>query len=278
MNLEDEYEDIIAKSMAGLGFGDTRVAREAGIDPETVQAARKGNFNEAVARAIAPVIDCDAEALVAIGRKCWVPDPVKHPGLYQVTTPWGAGYPGMTVNAYLTWKTDTREALIFDAGADPTPLIDKVKAESIEVKAIFLTHSHPDHIAGLETLKAATGSPPVYISEAEPLEGCQLLEEGDSFSYGEHFRLSCHLTPGHSRGGMTYVIHGLGRTIAMVGDALFAGSMGGAPRAWNEAKAAIRRKILSLPEDAILCPGHGPMTTVAEESRHNPFFAEKKEA
>ena len=65
---------------------------------------------------------------------------------------------------------------------------------------------------------------------------------------------------------------GLPRLLAIVGDALFAGSMGGGLVSYDDALRNNREQILSLPDDTILCPGHGPLTTVGEEKRHNPFF------
>ena len=73
---------------------------------------------------------------------------------------------------------------------------------------------------------------------------------------------------------MTYLIKGLERTVAIVGDAIFAGSMGGGMVSYDDALRTNKEKILSLSEDTILCPGHGPMTTISEEKANNPFFPE----
>ena len=79
-------------------------------------------------------------------------------------------------------------------------------------------------------------------------------------------------THGHSEGGMTYLIKGLERPVAIVGDAIFAGSIGGGMVSYDDALRTNKEKILSLSEDTILCPGHGPMTTISEEKANNPFF------
>jgi glyoxylase-like metal-dependent hydrolase (beta-lactamase superfamily II) len=75
-------------------------------------------------------------------------------------------------------------------------------------------------------------------------------------------------------GGITYVITGLAKPVAIVGDALFAGSMGGGMISWGDALETNRKQIFTLADDTVLCPGHGPMTTVAEEKSHNPFYPE----
>jgi glyoxylase-like metal-dependent hydrolase (beta-lactamase superfamily II) len=72
---------------------------------------------------------------------------------------------------------------------------------------------------------------------------------------------------------MTFVVRGLARPVAIVGDSLFAGSMGGGNVSYQDAIQNNLEKILILPDNTVLCPGHGPLTTVGEEKRHNPFFA-----
>ena len=80
------------------------------------------------------------------------------------------------------------------------------------------------------------------------------------------------LTSGHTAGGTTYVVTGLSRTLAIAGDAIFAGSIGGPNVSYADALEGIRTQILSLPDDTVICSGHGPLTTVGEEKANNPFF------
>jgi glyoxylase-like metal-dependent hydrolase (beta-lactamase superfamily II) len=176
----------------------------------------------------------------------------------------------MTVNAYLVWEPGTREAVAFDTGADCGPMLQRIE-ENLSVKLILLTHSHPDHVADLRRLKKATGAP-VYISELEEDEGAEAIAEGKRFRVGS-LNIEARLTSGHSPGGMTYVVTGLSRPVAIVGDSLFAGSMGGGNVSYDDALRNNREKILTLSDETVICPGHGPMTTVGEEKAHNPFFA-----
>jgi glyoxylase-like metal-dependent hydrolase (beta-lactamase superfamily II) len=88
-------------------------------------------------------------------------------------------------------------------------------------------------------------------------------------------RITNRETPGHAEDGVTYIIGTWGDDaphVAIVGDAIFAGSMGGAPQHGAFARQKVREQILSLPAETLICPGHGPLTTVAEEKEHNPFF------
>jgi hydroxyacylglutathione hydrolase len=135
---------------------------------------------------------------------------------------------------------------------------------------ILLTHTHPDHIADLERLKSETDAA-AFVSKLEPIAGAETFEPGRKFHIGS-LTVDTRLTSGHSRGGITYVVQGLPKRLAVVGDAIFAGSMGGGAVSYADALRNNCQQILTLPEDTILCPGHGPLTTICEEKRHNPFF------
>jgi hydroxyacylglutathione hydrolase len=178
----------------------------------------------------------------------------------------------MTVNAYLVWDPGTREAVAFDTGADCSAMLKRAEDDDLDVKLILLTHAHPDHVADLRRLRKATDAP-VYISELEPEEGAEAIAEGKHFKVGT-LAIEARLTSGHSPGGLTYVVTGLERPFAVVGDSLFAGSMGGGNVSYQDALRNNRQKILTLPDETIVCPGHGPLTTVGKEKRENPFFAE----
>ncbi len=267
--LEDYYEDILGKAQRGLGLTDKQVCDRAEISAEAWKRALGGAFEEATARAVAPVLGLGADALVACGKRAWKPAPVSVDGLRQCNTQ----FDDMTVNAYAVWNPRTRDAVVFDSGADARPLIEIVRGEKLNVRHILLTHAHPDHVADLQRLREAFPDAPIAVHRNETVTGADPFEEGTIFETDD-LKIAARLTPGHSPGGTTFVVEGLGRPVAIVGDALFAGSMGGAPSAWKSALAATREKILGLPADTVLCPGHGPVTTVAEEREHNPLFAE----
>jgi glyoxylase-like metal-dependent hydrolase (beta-lactamase superfamily II) len=179
----------------------------------------------------------------------------------------------MSVNSYLVWDPKTKGAAAFDTGADCTGMLRFAKKENLRVGTIFLTHAHPDHIADLERLARETAAP-VFAPACEPVGTAEPIEEGRHFQLGE-IDIEARLTWGHSRGGMTFVATGLPAPIAIVGDSLFAGSMGGGSVSYDDAVQNNIEKILTLPDETIICPGHGPMTTVGEEKQHNPFFAGK---
>ena len=265
--LEDTFADIIGKAQRGLSLSNSALAHRAGLAAEAVQRLRAGHFDADAARLVAPVLELDADALVAIGQGTYQPTPIApFDGLAQFNTPFG----DMTVNAYLVWDAATGDAAAFDTGGDCTGMLDTLRSRGLHLRSIFLTHTHGDHIFDLDRLMEAT-SAPAWVSSREPFSGAEPVEPGREFSAGG-LRITGRLTWGHSPGGMTWVVTGLPRSVAIVGDAMFAGSMGGGMASYADALRTNREQILSLPGETIICPGHGPMTSVAEEKAHNPFF------
>jgi hydroxyacylglutathione hydrolase len=265
--LEDNFGDIIGKAQRGLRISDTELAEKARVNSANIRKLREGDFDELAVERIAPVLGLAGRALCEMAAGTWQPEAFELAGLAQFTTP----YHDITVNAYLIWDTQGREAVVFDTGANCQEMLRKIETEKLSVKLILLTHAHLDHIADLSRLVKQTGAP-VYLSERESAPLAQPIAEGKKFRAGK-IEIESRLTWGHSEGGMTYVVAGLTRPIAVVGDSLFAGSMGGGNVSYEEALKNNLEKILTLPDETILCPGHGPMTTVGEEKMHNPFFA-----
>jgi hydroxyacylglutathione hydrolase len=270
IELEDNVGDIIGKAQRGLGISDGELAKKSGAVVDAIRKVRGGQFDESTVRAIAPVLDLDANTLVDLARGKWKPEKLEHSdGLAQVNTSYG----GMLVNAYLVWDLETKHAAAFDTGADCAGMLKLASKENLSIKLILLTHAHADHVADLPRLREETGAE-VFAPARELVPGAERIEEG------QHFRLSkidieARLTWGHSPGGMTFVCTGLARPAAIVGDSIFAGSMGGGSVSYTDAVKNNVEKILTLPDETIICPGHGPMTSVAEEKKHNPFFAAK---
>jgi len=265
--LEDNFADILGKALRGRRLGSDAAARAAHLDPAAVEALLDGRFDEAAARALAGVLQLSPSALVRLARGEHRPVVACPESMFVATTP----FDGLTVNAYILWDRDNRDAAIFDTGADAAPLLDAVARFGLNVVAIFLTHSHADQVQALAALRRELGVE-AWSSEAEPVRGTRTFRPGDLFNAGRHF-IRTRLTPGHTAGGTTFLIEGHVVRAAIVGDALFAGSVGGVRLDYGEALATIRREILSLPDETILCPGHGPLTTVACEKTGNPFFA-----
>jgi hydroxyacylglutathione hydrolase len=266
--LEDSFTDIIGKAQRGLKLSDEQLGQRAGISVAELVATKSGEVKDAILKKLAATLGLGPERLVTSARKGWYPALHEVPGLAQLNTP----YEDMTVNSYLAWDEKSKEAVAFDTGADAGPMLQLAKSRGLRITTILLTHTHVDHIAELGRLKKETGAP-AYVPELEPIPGAETFAEGRSFKAGS-LQIETRTTSGHSVGGITFLISGLTKPVAIVGDSLFAGSMGGGLVSYADALENNRKKILSLPGETIVCPGHGPLTSVAEEREQNPFFPE----
>lgn len=265
--LEDNFVDIIGKAQRGLDLSDAELAERARVDVSAIRRLRDGTFDELVLYRVAPVLGLGARALADLAQNEYRTAPGMIDGLALFNTP----FHDMHVNAYLVWDPASREALAFDTGADCSAIIETIEREKLTVELILLTHAHPDHIADLAKLAGFTRAP-IFISDRESAPGATGIVDGREFFVGR-LKIKSLLTWGHSRGGMTYFVTGLSHPIAIVGDSIFAGSIGGGNISYKDAVKNNMEKVLTLPDDTIICPGHGPLTTVADEKQHNPFFA-----
>ncbi len=270
--LEDTVADIVGKAQRGLGLSDTELGDRIGIEigeVESVKQVRHVAFAEV--EKMARALELGPRSLVAIAEGTYHPKvtPLKT-GFFQANTTYG----DMTVNAYLVWDPSTKLAAAFDTGADATPLLEELKQNGLTLQDVYLTHTHIDHITELDRLlEKAGGSVGVHVNEKEPLEGAAPFKAGVTFSLGK-LQIESRETSGHSPGGTTYHIHGLDAPLAIVGDALFAGSAGGIKADYRGSLKLIRDNILSGQDGTVLAPGHGPLTTVGQEKKSNPFFPE----
>jgi hydroxyacylglutathione hydrolase len=276
IELEDFFEDVIGKTLRGTGMADGVLSFLTNVETDTIAKLKDGEFDEAAVRAIAPSLGLDADTLVELANRSWRPDLVELEGLRQFNTVFDPDPDDMmTVNSYLIWDTQTKEAALFDTGADADTALTAVKELGLELKTLFITHSHIDHIIDREKVVSAHPGVRVLVNGKEPVAGAERFAAGDTFSIGT-LRVTTRLTWGHSPAGTTYVVNGLSRPVAVVGDAIFAQSMGGGVISFKDALATNRSEIFTLEEQTIICPGHGPMTSVGEEKAHNPFFPEFK--
>ncbi len=268
--LEDNFDDVINKAQRGWKIADADLAQRAGVALAELRALKAGRPDDAVLRRVARHLRLSPNALEDLAHHRWYPEqPVFPRGFAAFNTP----FEGMTVNSYLIWDPRERIAAAFDTGADSRPMLDLIHAERLTLRYIFLTHSHEDHVADLPRLAAGNGAE-VWASELEPapLAGARTFKENAHFHLGS-LAVKTLFTFGHSPGMTTYFVTGLSWPLAMVGDALFAASMGGSTTAFADQVRNNRQKILTLPRDTVLACGHGPLTTLAQEKEHNPFLA-----
>ena len=185
----------------------------------------------------------------------------------------------------------SHEAIVIDPGDDIEDVLALVRKHNLQVKQIVVTHGHIDHVGGAMKLRAATGAPillnqndydllkmldaqAAWIGVAPPgkVEIDQSLEQADQVQVGSLSASVLH-TPGHTEGSVCLYFPAEKKLIA--GDTLFAGSIGRTDLPGGSFKKIINslhEKLLALPDETVVVPGHGPLTTIGEERESNPFL------
>jgi hydroxyacylglutathione hydrolase len=273
VTLEDHVGDIVRKARTSANVSAEAAAGAAGLEAaeygaleETGRSAPKPDFQK-----LATLVGLHGQKLDQIAAG-WLPRPADRArwrGLQQVSTSGN----GMVVHCYLVWDASTREAALFDTGFDPQPAFDLIARHQLQLRHLFITHSHHDHVGGLEAVRARF--PGIAIHTDMKGVPPQFRNRRDDCIRLGGLRITNRDTPGHAEDGVTYLVEnwpGNAPAVAIVGDAIFAGSLGGARHLLDLAKQKVRDQILSLPADTLICPGHGPLTSVGEEREHNPFF------
>ncbi len=191
-------------------------------------------------------------------------------------------------NCYIVGSESNKEGMIIDPGDEAEGILRNVKDLELDIKSIVLTHGHIDHIGALKEVKEATGAEvAIHTDEAESLQGNsvstllglsyptplpadRLLKDGDSMDIGDLHFLVLH-TPGHSPGCICL----LGQGVMFSGDTLFNYGIGRADLPgsnYSQLMNSIHTKLMILPDNTAVYPGHGPDTTIGTERRGNPFL------
>jgi glyoxylase-like metal-dependent hydrolase (beta-lactamase superfamily II) len=272
IRIEDDFEDVIGKAMGGLCLSPAELAEKSGVETAEVASLLAGQLSAEAIRAVCPNLRLSADALLSLAESAWYPSDELPEWLTLFNTPFPVpGYTEMTVNSYLFQNGS--DAIAVDTGADAGPLLAALDKGGLRLKALLLTHTHRDHVAALNAVRLAQPGLTIYCPSGEPINETELLNEGAMLNCGA-LKVEARQTSGHSPGALSYVVSDGKRSVAFVGDAIFCLSMGKATNAYEQALRQIREKLLTLPEETLLCPGHGPVTTVANELRRNPFFAD----
>jgi hydroxyacylglutathione hydrolase len=272
MTLEDHIGDIIRKARNAANVSAEAAASAAGVNvSELSEIEETGNIVKTLDYAkLAPLIQLDAKKLERIA-KGWLPKEVDLSNwreLRQITTT-----QRYAVNSYLVWDEVTREAAVFDTGWDAAPLFQLIEENGLQLKHLFLTHTHEDHIAALGTIREKF--PKVRLHSNSKNAPPDQRNRANDFLHLGSLRITNRETPGHAEDGVTYIIGNFPEdapNVAIVGDCIFAGSIGRGFQSTDLLKHKIREQIFSLPPATLICPGHGPLTTVEQERTSNPFL------
>ena len=267
MNLEDTHLDVLTKAQKAQGMTDRDLAKLAQVSIPELNSIRSGGREPAALERLARTLGLRPGEISDLATGNWHAPTVALPsGVAMFTTP----FADMTVNHFLVWDPGSLKAVAVDAGTDADALLACLERHKLTLVKIILTHAHGDHILELDRIREKTKAP-AFAPETEPVDGCKPVKHGQSFKVGG-LSIKAHTVPGHSVGGTVYEFQGLETPVAAVGDVLFAGSVGGIRSRYRHALESIRTNVLSMAPETILLPGHGPLTTVAHEKAHNPFF------
>jgi len=195
-------------------------------------------------------------------------------------------------NCYIVGSELTKEGVIIDPGAEARQILKRVRDEQLDIKFIVLTHGHIDHVGGVKEVKEATGAEvAIHTDDAKSVSGQEgrlismlvsglsypapsspdrLLNGGDSIDIGDLNFLVLH-TPGHTPGGICL----LGNGVVFTGDTLFNYGVGRTDLpggSYSQLMNSLHTKLMVLPDETIVYPGHGPETTIGAERRGNPYL------
>lgn len=199
----------------------------------------------------------------------------------------------IAANCYIIGSEKTREGMIIDPGADATDILATVNETGIKILLIVLTHAHIDHISAVKAVKEKLAVP-LAMNENEyknkgsmkkmassmmgimgmkfeiPPEPERLLKDGDVIEIGD-LKFTVLHTPGHSPGGICL----LGKGLVFTGDTLFNYGIGRTDfpgGSYDEEMSSIFTKLMVLPDETVVLPGHGPSSTIGQERKGNPFI------
>lgn len=274
--LEDFFGDIVGKARRGRGISEAALAQSVGLSAREIGRIESYALmpDDRVIRRLADALHLDGEKLVGVARG-WVPqrgnaafeDRDRRVERLILDA-------GMTVNCYLLTCTASGNGAIIDPGGQARVILDAVASAGMQVTHILLTHGHGDHVGALDAVADATGARVCGCQRDFALMGsrsqwvAEQVDEGWQTRIGE-LDVTAVSLPGHTAGGIGYYT----APVIFSGDALFAGSLGGAMGdAYAGQIQAVRDKVLSLPGETVVFPGHGPITSVAQELQHNPYF------
>ena len=191
---------------------------------------------------------------------------------------------GLITNTYVICDEDTKETMVIDPGGEPEKIIDTINVLGGELKYIFLTHCHLDHIGGIKKLQEEKGGR-ILVSRADSiglydekinlayyldlevpeLEENSRLDDGDLIHIGQN-EFKVILTPGHTEGGLC--LYGAKDNMVFTGDTMFSGAWGRTDLPtgdFNQIINSITDKLMVLPDDTIVYPGHGNVTMIKDE-------------
>ena len=273
MTLEDHLGDILGKARQASNITNATAAKAAGLSEVDWMALEESGSSDKPPDlpAVAELLGLHPKKLKDVANG-WLPRP-QDLSLWRelrvITTTRG----GVTVNCYLVWDEVSREGALFDTGWEAQPILELITENRVQLRHLFLTHSHEDHLAAMQALRDKF--PKLLLHTSSKSAPPQHRNRANDFIHLNSLRITNRDVPGHAEDGMMYIVGNWPEDAphaAIIGDTIFAGSLARGIQSTELLKQKVREQIFTLPAETLLCPGHGPFTTVAEEKAHNPFF------
>lgn len=272
--LEDELGDVIEKAMRRAGLSDEELSARADVALAKILDAidYRPDLSCDELRRIAAALDLNEVGLCALGTGKY--PQARIDGLpfcvWPLRMPHGIG----VANAYLVGECGASRAVLFDTGAGIDSLQRVWPATIRTLDAVFLTHVEAEHAGGLCEVVARFGVRNAYVPQGAIAPCGQPIGEGQTHTFGG-LEITVFSTPGHAAAHNCYVVRAprakSGRALLISGDLLFAGSVGNAFFSEEQLESSLQRMLGIAPPDTVIAPGHGPLTTVENELRFNPF-------
>ena len=272
--LEDELGDVLEKAMRRAGLSVEALAERAGVPLGKIRDAvdYRSDLGCDELRRLAKTLGLNEVGLCALGSGRY---PQPEIGalpfcVWPLRMPHGIG----VANAYLVGECGASRAVLFDTGAGIEALAAVWPASIRELDAVFLTHVEPEHAGGLCDVVARFGAPLAYMPEGATAPCGSCIGEGQTRKFGP-LEVAAFTTPGHAAAHNCYLVTApvarTGAALLVSGDLVFAGSVGGGYFSHEQLQTHLSRMLRIVPPCTVIAPGHGPLTTVENELRYNPF-------
>jgi glyoxylase-like metal-dependent hydrolase (beta-lactamase superfamily II) len=265
---------VIEKALRHAGVSESALAERTGVELAKIRDAIDYRYDlspEEIAR-LAQALALNQRGLLAVaGGRYPLPDIQGLPFcLYPLRTAHGIG----VANAYVVADCSKQTGILFDTGTESEALRRVWPTNIRRLEAVFITHPEAEHVGGLGGLLRDFGRVPVFGPEAMRQEGVVAVGEGTRLQFAG-FDVHVLSTPGHAEAHNCYLVRApaapTGSPLLVSGDLIFAGSVGGAYFCRQRLALHLQRMLETLPDDTVIAPGHGPLTTIKNERAFNPF-------
>ncbi len=276
LSLEDELGDVLDKAMHRAGFTDESLAERTGVAAGRILDAidYRSELTTDELRRLAATLGLNEVGLCALGSGRYPrPEIGALPFcVWPLRMPHGIG----VANAYLVGECGGENAVLFDTGAGMGALEAAWPRSIRRLDAVFLTHVEAEHAGGLCDVVARFGVTAAFIPRGAVAPCGRPVGEGETKVFGP-LTVTAFTTPGHAAAHNCYLVQAPaarhGGALLVSGDLVFAGSVGGGYFSHEQLQANLRRVLGAVPPSTVIAPGHGPLTTVENELRYNPFIA-----